>query len=81
MVDINHLHNLTGIAYYDSVLPTNEKFSNSYDVYVASLDTVFSAVLMSKQTYLVTINFNANSVVYKKALAPLQLNEMKLTRI
>ena len=46
-----------------------ERYANSYDINVASNDTVYSAVLTSKQTYLVTIKFDAKSVVYKKALA------------
>ena len=76
IINSNNPQNPTGLAYYDSSLPmtTNENYSNSYDVFVATIDTVYSAVYMSAQTYLVTLNFNANSVVYKKAL-PLLIND------
>jgi hypothetical protein len=73
--------NPTGVAYYDGSLPTSEKFANSFDIYVANINTVYSAVYKTGQTYLVTVNFNANTVVYKKALALLQTDWMRLTRI
>ena len=81
LINSNTPQNPTGLAYYDSSLPSNEKSAKSYDAYVANNETVYSAVYMSKQTYLVTVNFNANSVVYKKALAPFQIDRMMLTRI
>ena len=46
--------------------------SASYDVYVATYETVYSAVLSADQTYLATVNFNTMTVVYKKALARLE---------
>jgi hypothetical protein len=49
---------------------------------VATNDTVYSAgYITTRQTYLVTVNFNINSVVYKKALVLLQNEYMMLTRI
>ena len=48
---------------------------------MASSDIVYSAVYSARQTYLVTVNFNTNSVEYKKALALLQYDYMRLTRI
>ena len=81
IMNSNNPQNPTGVAYYDSSLTSNEKSAASYDVYVATIDIVYSAVYMAKQTYLVTVNFNANSVVYKKALVLLENDEMRLTRI
>ena len=46
--------------------------SASYDIYIANDETVYSAVLSADQTYLVTVNFNTMTVVYKKALARLE---------
>lgn len=57
-------------------------FIGSYDIYVATNETVYSAGFINpKQTYLVTVNFNNNSIVYKKALVMLQNDFMTLTRI
>jgi hypothetical protein len=41
--DSNNPQNPTGLAYYDSSLPTNERFSSSLDIYVATSEIVYSA--------------------------------------
>ena len=81
LIDSYNPQNPIGTAYYDSTLSTNERFARVYDVYLASQDTVYSAMLMSRQTYLVTVDFAGNSVVYRKALVLLQNDYMTLTRI
>ena len=48
IINSNTPQNPTGLAYYDSSLPSNEKSASSYDVYVASSETVYSAVIISK---------------------------------
>jgi predicted DNA-binding ArsR family transcriptional regulator len=49
---------------------------------VATNETVYSAGYINpNQTYLVTVKFRNNSVVYKKALVKLQNDWMTLTRI
>ena len=47
MINKNYPQNPTGLAYYDSSA-ANEKTALSYDVYVATSETVYSAVFMSK---------------------------------
>ena len=47
IINSNNPQNPTGLAYYDSSLTTNEKSARSYDVYVATSDTVYSAAVMS----------------------------------
>jgi bifunctional pyridoxal-dependent enzyme with beta-cystathionase and maltose regulon repressor activities len=81
LIDSYNPQNPIGTAYYDSSLSTNERNARVYDVYLASQDTVYSAMLMSRQTYLVTVDFAGNSVVYRKALVLLQNDYMTLTRI
>jgi hypothetical protein len=46
IININSPQNPNGLAYYDSSLPTDEKSANSFDIYVATIDTVYSAVFM-----------------------------------
>jgi hypothetical protein len=72
---------MIGLAFYDNLLTNNEAFATYLDVFVASIETVYSAGYISYQTYLVTVNFNANSIIYKKALAFLEIDFMMLTRI
>lgn len=81
LIDSYNPQNPIGSAYFDSTLSTNERNARVYDVYLASQDTLYSAMLMSLQTYLVTVDFASNSVVYKKALVQLQYDYMTLTRI
>jgi bifunctional pyridoxal-dependent enzyme with beta-cystathionase and maltose regulon repressor activities len=81
LIDSYNPQNPIGTAYFDSTLSTNERNARVYDVYLASQDTVYSAMLMSRQTYLVTVDFAGNSVIYKKALVLLQNDYMTLTRI
>jgi bifunctional pyridoxal-dependent enzyme with beta-cystathionase and maltose regulon repressor activities len=44
IIDSINPQNPTGTAYYDSSLPTNEKMAQSFDVYVATNEIVYSAV-------------------------------------
>lgn len=81
LIDSYNPQNPIGTAYFDSTLSTNERNARVYDVYLASQDTVYSAMLMSRQTYLVKVDFAGNSVVYRKALVLLQNDYMTLTRI
>jgi hypothetical protein len=49
IINNNNPQNPSGVAYYDSSsLPYNENFAKSYDVYVATSQTVYSAVYMSR---------------------------------
>ena len=47
VIDSSNLDTPTGLAYYDSSLPSNEKFAKAYDIYVASTDTIYSALCMN----------------------------------
>ena len=58
LIDVYDSQNPTGLAYYDSSLVTNERFAKSHDIYVATNETAYSAVIMSAQTYLVKVDFN-----------------------
>jgi aspartate/methionine/tyrosine aminotransferase len=48
IINSQYPHNPTGLAYYDSSLPSDEKSAESYDIYIATSDTVYSAVYMSQ---------------------------------